>query len=196
MRNPRAQFLAHANDAIAVDVLARHFFDRKHIAAMVLIDFEHLLEATGPGMDQHVGQQQGEGNPADQLTRAPHRVAEPQRFLLAGKARLPGARQVGLEQRQLQILAPPPERLLQFVLLVEMILDDALVASGDEDEVLDAGLARLIDRELDDRPVDNGEHLLGHRLGGGQEPGAEAGDGKHGFLEGAFHDRNGLAGWE
>ena len=51
-----------------------------------------------------------------------------------------------------------------------------LVAAGDEDEMLDAGFARLVDRVLDQRPVDDRQHLLGHRLGGRQEPGAEAGD--------------------
>ena len=44
-----------------------------------------------------------------------------------------------------------------------------------------ARLARLVDHMLDHRPVDHGQHLLGDRLGGGQEPGAETGDGKHGF---------------
>ena len=57
-----------------------------------------------------------------------------------------------------------------------MVLDDALVAAGDEDEMLDAGLAGLVDHILDDRPVDDGQHFLGNRLGGGQEAGAEAGD--------------------
>ena len=63
-------------------------------------------------------------------------------------------------------------------LAVEMVLDDALVAAGDEDEMLDAGLARLVDHVLDQRPVDHRQHLLRHGLGGGQEPGAEPGDGK------------------
>ncbi len=76
----------------------------------------------------------------------------------------------------------------EFVLLVEMILDDALVAAGDEDEMLDPGLARLIDGKLDDRPVDDGQHLLGHGLGGRQEPGAKTGHGKDGFLDRARHD--------
>ena len=59
-----------------------------------------------------------------------------------------------------------------------MILDDALVAAGDEDEMLDAGFARLVDHVLDDRPVDDRQHFLGHRLGGRQEPRAEPGDRK------------------
>ena len=59
-----------------------------------------------------------------------------------------------------------------------MILDHRLVAAGDEDEMLDAGLARLVHHVLDQRPVDHRQHLLGHGLGGGQEAGAEPGHGK------------------
>jgi len=57
-----------------------------------------------------------------------------------------------------------------------MVFDDRLVAAGDEDEMFDAGLARLIDDILDDRPVDDGQHLLGDGLGGREEPRAETGD--------------------
>ena len=68
-----------------------------------------------------------------------------------------------------------------------MVLDDALVAAGDEDEMLDPGLARLVDDVLQDRTVDDGQHLLGDRLGRRQEAGAEAGDGKHGLAERFSH---------
>ena len=64
-----------------------------------------------------------------------------------------------------------------------MILDDPLVAPRDEDEVLDAGRARLVDDVLDHRPVDDGQHLLRHGLGGGKEARAEPGDGEHGFAD-------------
>ena len=67
-----------------------------------------------------------------------------------------------------------------------MILDDALVAAGDEDEVLDAGLAGLVDDVLDQRPVDDRQHFFRHGFGGRQEPGAEPGDGKNGFAD-RFH---------
>jgi len=50
---------------------------------------------------------------------------------------------------------------------VKMILDDALVASRDENEVLDAGLAGLIDHVLDQRTIDDWQHFLRHRFGGG-----------------------------
>ena len=67
-----------------------------------------------------------------------------------------------------------------------MVLDHGLVAAGDEDEVLDAGLARLVDDVLDERPVDDRQHFLRHGLGRRQEPGAEAGDGEYGFAD-EFH---------
>ena len=60
-----------------------------------------------------------------------------------------------------------------------MVFDDRLVAAGDEDEMLDAGLARLIDDILDDRLVDDRQHFLGNGLGGGKKPRAETGDRKH-----------------
>ena len=62
---------------------------------------------------------------------------------------------------------------LELELPVEMVLDDRLVAAGDEDEMLDARLARLIDHVLDQRPIDDRQHLLRHGLGGRQEPGAD-----------------------
>jgi hypothetical protein len=72
---------------------------------------------------------------------------------------------------------------LEFVLAVEVVLDDALVAPGDEDEVFDAGRPGLVDHVLDHGSVDDRQHLLGHRLGRGQEPRTEAGDGEHGFAD-------------
>ena len=69
--------------------------------------------------------------------------------------------------------------MLELILLIEMVLDDALVTAGDEDEMLDPGLARLIDRILDQRPVNDRQHFLGHGLGGRQEACAEPGNGKH-----------------
>ena len=68
-----------------------------------------------------------------------------------------------------------------------MVGDHALVAAGDEDEVLDPRLARLVDHILQRRPVDDGQHLLRHGLGGGEEAGAEAGHGKDRFAERIYH---------
>ena len=50
-----------------------------------------------------------------------------------------------------------------------MVLDHPLVAAGDEDEMLDARLARLVDHVLQDRPVDDRQHLLGIALVAGRK---------------------------
>ena len=110
-------------------------------------------------------------------------MAKPEGGLLAGETRLTRLRQVTVERFQLALLAAHFQRVLEFKLAVEMVFDDALVAARHEDEELDAGSTRLVHHMLDDRPVDDGQHFLGHRLGGGQEPGAEAGDGEHGLAD-------------
>ena len=71
-----------------------------------------------------------------------------------------------------------------------MVLDHAFVSPGDEDEMLDAGLARFVDHVLDQRPVDDRQHFLRHGLGGRQEAGAETGDRENGFAN-RFHDAAG-----
>ena len=68
-----------------------------------------------------------------------------------------------------------------------MILERGLAAAGDEDEFLDSGFARLFHGILDQRPVDDRQHLFGHRLGRRQEPGTEAGDGENGFAYARGH---------
>jgi len=51
--------------------------------------------------------------------------------------------------------------------------------------MLDAGLFGFVDDILNQRLVDDGKHFLRHRLGGGQDAGAEAGDRENGFAD--FH---------
>lgn len=53
-----------------------------------------------------------------------------------------------------------------------MVLDHGLAAPRDEDEVLDAGRARLVHDVLDHRAVHHGEHFFRHGLGGWQKAGA------------------------
>ena len=112
-------------------------------------------------------------------------MAKSKRRLLARKAHGAGLRLVTGENIDLRLLAPRFERGVEFVHPVEMILDHALVAAGDKDEMLDAGFLGFVDHVLDQRLVDDGQHLLRHRLGGGQHPGAETGDREDGFAD--FH---------
>jgi hypothetical protein len=64
-----------------------------------------------------------------------------------------------------------------------MVLDHRLVPAGDEDEMLDAGLARFVHDVLDQRPVHHGEHFLRHGLGRRQEAGSQACDREYGFAD-------------
>ena len=75
------------------------------------------------------------------------------------------------------------EQVLQLEGEVEVVLDRPLLAAGDDDDLLDAGRDGLLDRVLDDRLVDQRQHLLGLRLGGGEEPRAPAGGRKHGLAD-------------
>ena len=154
-----------------------------------LVELDHLLHAALLGLHDHVGQQQRERLVADQFARAPHRVAEAERHLLAGEAGLARRRLQPLQAGELVVLAALRQRVVELELHVEMVLDDRLVAAGHEDEMLDAGFARLVDDILDDRPVDDGQHFLGDGLGGRKEAGAETGDGKDCFAD-FFHAAN------
>ncbi len=49
--------------------------------------------------------------------------------------------------------------------------------------MLDSGGPRLGHHIGQDRPVDDVEQLLGDRLGGGQDSGAQPGDGEHGYAD-------------
>ena len=69
----------------------RHLLDRDDVAAVPLVGRDHLLHGAAA---QHVGQEHREGLVADDLAGAPDRVAEAERRLLAGEARLAGGRQV------------------------------------------------------------------------------------------------------
>src|SRR5262245_41818026 len=145
-------------------MVARHLLDGDDIAAGVGIDLHHLLEAARLGMDQHIGQKQGEGLVADELAGTPDGVAEPERLLLAGEARLSGRRQILLEQHELVLLAAPLQGLLELELLVEMVLNDAFVPPRAENEMLAAGLAGPVNRKLDHRAGPNAQHLLWGRI--------------------------------
>ena len=132
---------------------------------------------------QHVGQQQREGLVTDDIACAPDRMAEAERALLTRKACLAGVGQVGVERLQLRFLPALVEGPLKLELAVEMVLDNTLVATGDEDEMFDAGGPRLVDHVLDDGAIDDGQHLFRHRFRGGQEAGTEASHGKDGFAD-------------
>ena len=161
------------------------FLDGEDVAAGLVVDLDHLLQAAGLALHHHVGQQHRERLVADEFAGTPDGMAEAERNLLAGEAGRARLRQVLGEEIERLLLAAAGQCGLKLVLDVEMILDHRLVAAGDEDQMLDAGLARLVDRILDQRAVDDRQHFLRHGFGRGQEAGAKACDGKTALRIGA-----------
>ncbi len=121
-------------------------------------------------------------------------MAEAARLLLAGIGDVAGGGQQALDDLDVGLLAAGLQRVHQLVGIVEMVLDRALAAAGDEDQFLDPGGAGLFDGVLDQRLVDDGQHFLRHRLGGGQETRAETADREDGLAHRLSHDGLVLAG--
>ena len=132
-------------------------------------------------MDQIVGEDDAEGLVAHDGPGAEHGVAKTQGSGLADVDEVHIHRRDGVNDVQKLLLALGSKLGLKLGILVEMILDGALVAARDEDHVGDAGRSSFFHGVLDERLVDNGEHFLGHCLGGGQKSGPEAGHGEYGF---------------
>ena len=175
---------ALADDAVFVGLGRIALLDGDDIAAGALVEVHHAGQAARVAERNHVGQKQRERLVADDVAGAPDRMAEPMRRLLAGEADGAG-RQLQCAQRG-KLLHACPTRVsvsTQFGLDVEIVLDDMLVAAGHEDDVLDARLQRLVDGILHDGTIDDGQHFLRHRLGGGQETRAETGNRYHCFSD-------------
>jgi hypothetical protein len=133
----------------------------------------HLLQAGRGGLDEVVGQQHGHRLAAGQMARAPDGMSEPERPLLPHEQHFAGRTDRCFHALQLCLAAAQAQGLVQFELMIEVVLDGALVAAGDEDEALDPRSRGLLDRILDQRLVDDRQHFLRHRLGRRQEARAE-----------------------
>ncbi len=81
-------------------------------------------------------------------------------------------------------LAPLFEHPFQLEGRVEMVLDGVLAPAGHDDDALQPRGPGLLDDVLDERPVDQRQHLLGLRLGGRQEAGSQSRGGKDGDADG------------
>src|SRR6185436_4426548 len=95
-------------------------------------------------------------------------MSEAQRLRLAHRAVM-DRRTAPPDLQQQSALSFDSEQRLQLVRLIEMILDRAFGAMRNEDDVLDAGCYGLLHRVLNERLVDDRQHLLGQYLGRGQE---------------------------
>ena len=125
------------------------------------------------------------GSSPTSVARDQHGVAEAERLSLAHVREVDQVGDLADLGEQLLLAARLEER-LELDRHVEVILDRVLAAAGDQDDVVDARGDRLFDAVLDDRLVDERQHLLRLRLGRRQEPGAEARGRKHGLANDLF----------
>ena len=123
------------------------------------------------------------GSSSDEVPRLEDRVPEAERGLLPDVGDRDQVRDLAHLAEQV-VFAPLLEHPLELEGSVEVVLDRVLAAAGDDDDPLDPGGAGLLDDVLDQRPVDQRQHLLGLRLGGRQESGAEARGGEDGDADG------------
>ena len=145
-----------------------------HRRAEELVDVEQLAQARGFGVDHVVGEHHGERLISHQFHGPQHGVAQPQSFFLARVGHVDHVRNVTHDRKQI-FLAARFEHVLQLEADVEMILDGALAAAGDDDDVLNPGMQGLLDAILDEGFIHQGQHFLGLRFGGGKEAGAQTG---------------------
>jgi hypothetical protein len=173
--------VAARDHAVLVDPLAGHPLDGNDGSGVLVEDVEELAHARHRGAaDDVVAEEDAERLVAHQRAGDQDGVAEAERLLLA---HVTDRGQLGdrLDLGQLLHLAAIVQVVLELEGGVEVVLDRPLVASGDDDDLRQAGGDRLLDHVLDRRLVDQRQHLLGLGLGGGQEPCAEPGGGKDGF---------------
>ena len=147
-----------------------------------LVGLDELADARPVADDHVVGQDDRERLVADELLGHQHRVAQAQLLLLAHVADLDHVADLPHAPEHLDV-ALVLEQVLELVVVVEMVLDRPLLAAGDDDHLLDAGGDCLLDAVLDDRLVDQRQHLLGLRLGRGQESRPPAGGRKDCFSD-------------
>src|SRR5207249_3294579 len=129
-------------DAVAANVLLGDARDGGHGALVALEDVEELPHARHAGHDDVVAQEDAEGLIPHERPGAEDGVTEAERLLLShvGDG---GHLRYGLDLGQLVDLAAILEIVLELEGRVEVVLDGALVAPGDEDDLVEAGGDRL-----------------------------------------------------
>ena len=110
-------------------------------------------------------------------------MSQPLGLHLAGEAHLAGRGQLGVHHFEDLDLALGQQLGLKLDLVIEIVLDGALGAAGDEDDVFDPGFAGFFHDIGQNRPIDDVQQFLGRGLGAGKNAGAEARDGQNGLAQ-------------
>ena len=132
------------HDAVARDALVRHALDGDDRPLDPVVDVDHLLQRWRIRVHHVIGQDHGERLVADHGLGHQHSVPEAERLALAerddaGQPRDPAhfLKRVGL--------FPVGEDRLEIGHRVEVVLDGALAAAGDEDDALDPRTCGFLD---------------------------------------------------
>ena len=147
----------------------RYLHHPDHRAAVALVHTHELRESRSFRIDNVVAKKD-----CDRLVlinereRREHCVAVTERLRLSDECECgkPADPRDLLELAALAALCKP---VLKFEIPIEVVLDRALPNRGDEDDLCDARSHGLFDDVLDDRLIDDGEHLLRLRLRRRQE---------------------------
>ena len=146
-------------------------------AAVLGPHLRHRLQDAGR-QHQVIGQQHHDGVLVGRQRGldAADGVSQPERLGLHHRLDLDQRRRAA-HLGQHGFLAACLERALQHQVFDEMRDDAVLALRGDDHQALGAGRGRLGGDQLDARGVDDGQQLLGHRLGRRQKPRAQSGRG-------------------
>ena len=148
-----------------------------------LADLDHLAQQLRAGLHKVVRQQDREGGVAHVGLGLKDRVAQAQGVALAHR----------MDARVLLVFVHILEGLglaalfqvgLEAGLGVEVVFDGLLTRAGDKQDILNASVGSLANDVLDRGAVDDGEHLLGDRLGDGQEACSATGRGNDSVHDG------------
>ncbi len=173
-------YFARGDNAVPADFLLRNFLHAQDGTFALLIDMDQLGETGNGRIDDFITEDDGERFITDQMLRTEHRVSEAHGFGLPHVAKVG---QIGNVPHLIQhlALAAALEIFFQFQRAVEMVFDRALASSGDHDDVFDARRDRFLDDVLNQRFVDQREHLFRRGFGCGKKACTQSGGGNNGF---------------
>lgn len=77
---------------------------------------------------------------------------------------------------------------LEFRAAVKIVCDRTFTATRDEDHHVAASLHRLVDCILNERAIDDRQHLFGNGFGGWEKAGAKSSNGEDGFAQRFLHE--------
>ena len=115
-------------------------------------------------------------------------MAEAEWGLLSSIRHLPGLGEPGIELVEQVGLATLTQIGLELDSTVEMIVDRALSSACNKEKLLDTCRFGFLDSVMNERLVDNRQHLLGHRLGRRKKAGSQPGDREDSFADAFVHE--------